>query len=123
MGATKHGTRSAGRRDRGATRGGDFALRSWRGTSDTRNLRGKVVLISFGYTFCPDICPTNLALIANALKMLASGGWIIPQLNGYKYFERKYPGGHPAAMLGDLARLPAGEFGDRDPRKAAVIKP
>jgi protein SCO1/2 len=29
-----------------------------------------VVLIYFGYTFCPDICPTNLAFIANAFKEL-----------------------------------------------------
>jgi hypothetical protein len=56
-------------------------------------------------------------------ELLASSDWIAPQLNGYKYVEREYPGGHPAAILGDLARLPAGEFGDRDPRKAAVIKP
>ena len=32
--------------------------------------RGKVVLIYFGYTFCPDICPTNLALMAQALNAL-----------------------------------------------------
>jgi protein SCO1/2 len=51
--------------------GGDFALGSGAGTVGLKDLRGKVVLIYFGYTWCPDICPTNLALIANALKMLA----------------------------------------------------
>lgn len=52
--------------------GGDFTLDSWEGRSDTRDLCGSVVLINFGYTWCPDGCPTNLAFIANALKMLSS---------------------------------------------------
>jgi len=34
------------------------------------NLRGQVVLVYFGYTFCPDICPTNLVQIAEALRSL-----------------------------------------------------
>jgi protein SCO1/2 len=52
--------------------GGDFTLSSWEGRVDTRDLRGSVALIYFGYTWCPDVCPTNLAFIANALKMLSS---------------------------------------------------
>src|SRR5690606_26136030 len=32
--------------------------------------RGKVVLLYFGYTFCPDICPTTLANVAEILKGL-----------------------------------------------------
>ena len=51
--------------------GGDFTLSSWEGRVDTRDLRGSMVLIYFGYTWCPDVCPTNLAFIANALKMLS----------------------------------------------------
>jgi len=31
---------------------------------------GKVVLLYFGYTFCPDVCPTSLSTIAQALSML-----------------------------------------------------
>jgi len=50
--------------------GGDFTLRSWQGPLSTEDLRGKVLLIYFGYTSCPDICPTSLALTANALKAL-----------------------------------------------------
>ena len=50
--------------------GGDFRLDSAAGTLDLRDLRGKVVLLYFGYTFCPDICPTNLVFIATALKSL-----------------------------------------------------
>jgi protein SCO1/2 len=32
--------------------------------------RGKVVLLYFGYTFCPDICPASLAELATALMTL-----------------------------------------------------
>ena len=51
--------------------GGDFVLQSADGPLDTRSLRGKVVLIYFGYTYCPDICPTTLVAIGEALKALA----------------------------------------------------
>lgn len=40
-----------------------------------RNLadfRGKVVLLFFGYTGCPDMCPTTLALLAGAMKDLGT---------------------------------------------------
>ena len=50
--------------------GGDFTLQSWRGPVSLADFRGKVVLIYFGYTWCPDICPTNLAIIGLALKQL-----------------------------------------------------
>jgi protein SCO1/2 len=50
--------------------GGDFTLKSWRGRLRLADLRGRVVLIYFGYTWCPDICPTNLAIISLALKQL-----------------------------------------------------
>lgn len=32
--------------------------------------RGKVVLIYFGYTFCPDVCPASLAELAEAVAAL-----------------------------------------------------
>lgn len=50
--------------------GDNFTLRSASGPVDLVSLRGQVVLIYFGYTWCPDICPTNLAMIAGALKSL-----------------------------------------------------
>ena len=34
------------------------------------NLKGRYTLIYFGYTNCPDICPTSLLVLANALKAL-----------------------------------------------------
>ncbi|MCP4041796.1 MAG: SCO family protein [Gammaproteobacteria bacterium] len=50
--------------------GGDFTLSAPHGPFRLQDMRGKVVLIYFGYTFCPDICPTNLALISQALNAL-----------------------------------------------------
>jgi protein SCO1/2 len=32
------------------------------------DFRGKVVVLSFGYTSCPDACPTTLALVGQAMK-------------------------------------------------------
>jgi protein SCO1/2 len=52
--------------------GGDFRLQSWRGPVRLSDLRGKLVLIYFGYTWCPDICPTNLAIMSLALKQLSA---------------------------------------------------
>jgi len=34
------------------------------------DFRGKVVVIFFGYTNCPDVCPTSLAMLAQALQQL-----------------------------------------------------
>ena len=51
-------------------RGGDFSLDAANGQFDLKAQRGKVVLIYFGYTFCPDVCPTNLMLMAQALNAM-----------------------------------------------------
>jgi protein SCO1/2 len=37
-------------------------------------LRGRVVLLYFGYTFCPDVCPTELGWIARVVKALGDDG-------------------------------------------------
>jgi protein SCO1 len=36
-----------------------------------RNLRGMLVLMSFGFTHCPNVCPTTLANLANVYKLLS----------------------------------------------------
>ncbi|HKW44294.1 MAG TPA: SCO family protein [Candidatus Eremiobacteraceae bacterium] len=36
-------------------------------------LRGRAVVLFFGYTHCPDICPTTLATIAGAMRRLGPG--------------------------------------------------
>lgn len=47
--------------------GGDFVLQSKQGPVALQDLRGKIVLLYFGYTWCPDVCPTSLALLAQGL--------------------------------------------------------
>ena len=51
--------------------GGPFALTDHTGArvSDA-SYRGRFMLIYFGYTFCPDVCPTELQTVAGALERL-----------------------------------------------------
>jgi len=50
--------------------GGEFTLESADGPVSLSDFRGQVVPIYFGFAFCPDVCPTNLALIGGALRSL-----------------------------------------------------
>lgn len=55
----------------GSTIGGDFALTDHTGKPRTlADFKGKVVAIFFGFTRCPDVCPTNLAEWAEVAKRL-----------------------------------------------------
>ena len=55
--------------------GGPFALVNGDGRSVTdRDLRGLYLLVFFGYTNCPDLCPTTLYKIARLLKLAAASG-------------------------------------------------
>jgi len=54
-----------------ATIGGPFELTDHTGKTVTdKDYRGKYMVVFFGYTFCPDVCPTNLSTLASALDML-----------------------------------------------------
>lgn len=50
----------------------DFTLTGTNGDVSLSDFRGKIVLVYFGYTFCPDICPATLANVAQALRDLGS---------------------------------------------------
>ena len=53
----------------GYTAGG-FTLQSADGERSLSDYAGRVVLIYFGYTYCPDVCPTSLAIMAEAMRQL-----------------------------------------------------
>lgn len=51
--------------------GGDFVLTDHNGQRfELSSLRGKAVLIFFGYTSCPDVCPTTLSKLSAVYKDL-----------------------------------------------------
>lgn len=53
----------------------DFAIRGSDGAElKLSRYRGKVVLLSFGYTACTEVCPVTLAVLARAHKMLGALG-------------------------------------------------
>lgn len=60
--------------------GGHFTLVNGEGKTVTdRDFRGRYMLVYFGFTHCPDICPTSLLLIQNALaRMNGDGKKIVP---------------------------------------------
>ncbi len=49
----------------------DFALTDHNGKPRTlADFKGKAVVIFFGYTQCPDVCPTTMVEMANVMKLL-----------------------------------------------------
>ena len=53
--------------------GGDFVLQSSDGAVALSDYKGKVVVLYFGYAYCPDVCPTSLGLLSLALGKLKPG--------------------------------------------------
>ena len=61
--------------------GGPFTLTDGaRQTVTDRDYRGKFMLVYFGYTNCPDICPTTLYTIAKALPLMGKQADLIQPL-------------------------------------------
>ena len=53
------------------TVGGPFTLTDQNGRiRSDRDFRGKLMIVYFGYTFCPDVCPADLMAITQALDAL-----------------------------------------------------
>ncbi|CCG07383.1 SCO family protein [Pararhodospirillum photometricum] len=51
--------------------GGPFTLVDGSGTTVTeKTYAGRFLLVFFGYTFCPDVCPTDLAILGRTLDLL-----------------------------------------------------
>ncbi len=59
----------------GADYAKDFALKDHNGQPRTiKDFAGKVVVLFFGFTQCPDVCPTSMAELAEVKKLLGKDG-------------------------------------------------
>jgi protein SCO1 len=59
----------------GADYAKDFSLADQNGKlRSLQDFRGKAVIVFFGFTQCPDVCPTTLAEIVQARKLLGADG-------------------------------------------------
>lgn len=51
--------------------GGDFTLTDHNGEKfSSEQMKGRLSLVYFGFTFCPDICPTSLQKLTNVISTL-----------------------------------------------------
>jgi protein SCO1 len=77
-----------------------FALTAADGTAVTeQSYRGKWLAVYFGYTFCPDICPTTLLELGGALEALGPRAAAVQGIFITVDAQRDTP-----AMLGDYLR-------------------
>lgn len=55
--------------------GGPFSLVDQNGRRvSEKDFRGKYMLVFFGYTYCPDVCPTELQVMTEALAQMGAKG-------------------------------------------------
>jgi protein SCO1/2 len=89
----------------GANYARDFALTDHTGAKRTlADYRGKVVAIFFGFTQCPDVCPTTLADMAQVKKTLGKDGdqlqvlfiTVDPERDTQQVLARYVPGFDPS---------------------------
>ncbi len=59
----------------GADYARDFALTDHNGQPKTlKDFAGKIVVMFFGYTQCPDVCPTSMLELVEVKKLLGADG-------------------------------------------------
>lgn len=84
--------------------GGPFALIDQTGKRRTdADFRGKLMLVYFGYMYCPDICPTDLQQMGLALEKLGKAGDAVqplfitldPERDTPKHLSAYVPNFHP----------------------------
>jgi len=96
--------------------GGPFALTDHTGKSRTDvDFRGKLMLVYFGFSFCPDICPTDLMAIGQAIDKLGSAGQgvqslfvtVDPERDTAAHLAEYVPFFHPRllGLTGDAAHI------------------
>ncbi|MDR3605824.1 MAG: SCO family protein [Oligoflexia bacterium] len=52
------------------TIGGDFTLHSTRGPVSLHDFKGRPVVLYFGYTSCPDVCPLSMSKLSRVVAQL-----------------------------------------------------
>ncbi|MBK9675634.1 MAG: SCO family protein [Betaproteobacteria bacterium] len=100
----------------GTTYGSEFALTDHHGKARTlADFRGKAVVMFFGYTQCPDVCPTTLTELAEAMRRLGADAervqvlfvTIDPERDTPELLRNYVPAFHPSflGLYGDAAAL------------------
>jgi len=88
--------------------GGDFTLTDDTGHAFTlSSLRGKAVLVFFGYTSCPDACPTTLSKLSSVYRRLGADAKRVKTL----YITVDPGRDTPEALKADLANFKVDALG------------
>jgi protein SCO1/2 len=96
--------------------GGPFALTDQNGARRTdADFRGKLMLVYFGFTHCPDVCPTDLQQIGLAVDQLGGAGEMVqpifitvdPERDTADHLKDYMPLFHPrfVGLTGDAAAI------------------
>jgi protein SCO1/2 len=102
----------------GATFGRQLLLADHDGKSRTlSDFRGRVVVVFFGYTSCPDICPTMLSKLAGVMEQLGPAAQSVqvlfvtvdPERDSAERLKEFVPWFHPSflGLRGDAAQTKA----------------
>jgi protein SCO1/2 len=102
----------------GADWGKDFALADHHGQPrKLADFKGKAVVLFFGYTQCPDVCPTTLSTMRDAMGLLGDDAKRVqvlfatldPARDTAQLLEQYVPGFHPSflGLRGDDAAIAA----------------
>lgn len=102
----------------GTEMGGELRLADAAGNPRTMaDYRGKVVVVSFGFTHCPDVCPTTLADLAKAVRALGADAGRVqvlfvtvdPKRDTPEVLRQYVPNFHPdfVGLRGDAAATAA----------------
>jgi protein SCO1/2 len=88
--------------------GGDFTLTDHNGQPfELSSLRGRAVLMFFGYTFCPDACPTTLSKLVSVYHRLGADASRVKTLYVSVDPERDTP----AVLKADLSNFDVDALG------------
>jgi protein SCO1/2 len=91
----------------GADFGRDFALAGTDGKiRQLADFKGKVVVVFFGYTQCPDVCPTTLGTMAQVMQLLGGDAnrvqvlfvSVDPERDSVALLEQYVPAFHPSFL-------------------------